>query len=63
MIINNVIKQTGSPFLHAKAEQQRGYIELLRGRYGGMKIVELPLFPYEIKGVERLQDIEKSLFE
>ena len=63
MIINNVIRESGSPFLHAKAEQQRGYIELLRDRYGGMKIVELPLFPYEIKGVERLQDIEKSLFE
>lgn len=63
LIINNVIKEVGSPFLHAKAEQQRGYIELLHDRYGRMKIVELPLFPYEIKGVERLQDIEGILFE
>jgi arsenite-transporting ATPase len=62
LIINNVINETDSPFLHAKAKQQRGYIELLRDRYGEMKIVELPLFPYEIKGMERLQDIGKSLF-
>jgi len=63
LIINNVIKDVSSSFLHTKAQQQRGYIELLRDRYGGMTIVELPLFPYEIKGVERLQGIEKSLFE
>ena len=63
LIINNVIKETGSPFLRAKAEQQREYIELLHDRYGELKIVELPLLPYEIKGVERLQDIRKSLFE
>jgi len=63
MIINNVIKDLGSPFLNAKAEQQKGYIELLHNRYGDMKIVELPLFPHEIKGVERLQDIEKILFK
>jgi anion-transporting ArsA/GET3 family ATPase len=63
LIINNVIKETDSPFLRAKAEQQRGYIELLHDRYGELKIVELPLLPYEIKGVERLQDIRKSLFE
>jgi len=62
LIINNVIREGDSPFLHAKAAQQKGYIELLHDKYGGMKIVELPLFPYEIKGVERLRDIEKSLF-
>ena len=62
LIINNVITDLGSEFLVTKAQQQRAYIELLHGRYHYMEIVELPMFPREIKGVERLKDIEKSLF-
>ena len=62
LIINNVITDSASEFLVTKAQQQRRYIELLYDRYHYMKIVELPMFPREIKGVERLKDIEKSLF-
>jgi arsenite-transporting ATPase len=64
LVINNVIKEvTGSSFLQSKAEQQKGYIELLYRRYQGLRIVELPLFPYEIKGIDGLKDIERSLFK
>jgi arsenite-transporting ATPase len=64
LVINNVIKEVAvSSFLQAKAEQQKGYIELLYSKYQGLKIVELPLFPHEIKGINRLKDIERSLFE
>jgi len=62
LIINNVIVAPTSEFLVTKAQQQRRYIELLRDRYHYVEIVELPMFPREIKGVERLKDIEKSLF-
>jgi len=63
LIINNVIKEVGgSEFLQAKADQQRPYIELLRARYTDMSIVEVPLFPHEIKGVARLHRVEESLF-
>ena len=63
LIINNVIVNSSSEFLLTKAQQQRRYIELLHDRYHYMKIVELPMFPREIKGVERLKDIEKCLFK
>lgn len=64
LVINNVIKEVaGSSFLQAKAEQQKGYIELLYSKYQGLRIVELPLFPHEIKGIDRLKDIERSLFK
>jgi arsenite-transporting ATPase len=63
LIINNVIMDSSSEFLLTKAQQQRQYIELLHDRYHYMEIFELPMFPHEIKGVERLKDIEKSLFE
>jgi arsenite-transporting ATPase len=64
LVINNVIKQAGeSGFLQAKATQQRGYIELLYSRYQGMKIIELPLFPHEVKGIDKLRQVEKNLFQ
>lgn len=63
LVINNVIKEVGdSSFLQAKAEQQKEYIDLLYRRYEGMRIVEVPLFPGEIKGIDRLKEVERSLF-
>jgi arsenite-transporting ATPase len=62
LIINNVVKNDDSEFLAVKAAQQRKYLDLLYERYSHLKIVELPMFPYEIKGLERLQEIEGSLF-
>ena len=63
LVINNVIKEAGkSSFLRAKADQQKEYLEHLYRQYQGMKIVEVPLFPHEIKGIERLREVERSLF-
>ena len=63
LIINNVIKDDGSEFLLTKAEQQREYIKILHDRYSDMKIVEIPMFPQEIKGMERLRNLGKYLLE
>lgn len=63
LIINNVIKDTSSEFLLTKAEQQRGYIEILHDSYPNVEMVELPMFPREIKGVDRLKDIQRNLFK
>ena len=63
LVINNVIKDTSSGFLMTKAEQQRRYIELLHERYEHIKVTELPMFPHEIKGIDTLTDIKKSLFD
>ena len=62
LIINNVIMDTSSEFLATKAQQQRQYIGLLHERYHYMDIVELPMFPCEIKGLDRLKEIERYLF-
>jgi len=63
LIINNVIKDESSEFLLAKAEQQREYIKILHDRYTDMKIVEVPMFPHEIKGMERLRSLGNYLTE
>lgn len=63
LVINNVIKEIGdSDFLRAKAEQQQTYIEHLYRTCSNMRIVEVPLFPHEIKGVDRLRKVAVSLF-
>lgn len=63
LIINNIIKDEGSEFLLTKAEQQREYIKFLHDRYSGMKIVEIPMFPQEIRGMEKLRALGKYLLE
>jgi len=62
LIINNVVKTEGSDFLLTKARQQKNYLELIYDRYSDLPIIELPMFPYELKGLERLREVEKILF-
>jgi arsenite-transporting ATPase len=63
LIVNNVIKEIGnSPFLKSRSDQQQPYLDRLYGKYSHLQIVEVPLFPHEIKGVDRLRLVEKHLF-
>jgi arsenite-transporting ATPase len=54
MVVNNVVKDETSAFLREKARQQRAY--------PGLDIIELEMFPREIKGLGRLGEVEKRLF-
>jgi len=62
LIINNVVREKDSAFLLTRAEQQKKYIEAIHDSYSDLEIVELPMFPYELKGIARLKEIEKTLF-
>jgi arsenite-transporting ATPase len=62
LIINNVVKDESSDFLRTKARQQKVYRELIYSRYSDFQIIELPLFPYEVKGLDRLREVENLLF-
>ncbi|MFC2044858.1 ArsA family ATPase [Chloroflexota bacterium] len=63
LVINNIINEMeDSAFLRAKATQQKKHIELIRHRYQRMKIIELPLFPHEIKGIDKLKEVERRIF-
>ncbi len=63
LIINNVVKTEDSDFLLTKAKQQKGYLEVIHDKYSDLPIVELPLFPYELKGLNRLKEVERILFQ
>jgi arsenite-transporting ATPase len=62
IIINNVVKIEDSLFLQTKANQQRPYLKQIHEKYSRLKITELPLFPQEIKGIEKLKELSKILF-
>jgi arsenite-transporting ATPase len=63
LIINNVIIEKSAEFLITKAKQQRQYIEMLQRRYPNLEKIELPMFPLEIKGMDRLYDISRYLYK
>ncbi len=63
LIINHVITDPDSDFLRARQAMQASYIQLLHQEYNGqLEIIQVPEFPYEVKGVERLKLVEKVLF-
>jgi arsenite-transporting ATPase len=62
LVINNVVKAEDSEFLSARASQQKGYLEHIYGKYSHLEIVELPMFPYEVRGVDRLREAGRILF-
>jgi arsenite-transporting ATPase len=61
LMINNVVQAADSPFLEQKRQQQRPHLERLHERYGHLPIVEIPLFPQEIRGAERLRAVGRLL--
>lgn len=56
LIVNNVVAAPDSPFLEQKAAQQQGHLQRLRQRYA-LPITEVPLFPREIQGIDRLRQV------
>lgn len=62
LVVNNVINTIDSEFLQTKAQQQGVYLKRIYNDYSEIDIVELPMFPYELKGIDRLREIEDVLF-
>jgi arsenite-transporting ATPase len=63
LIVNNIIVQADSDFLHRRQAMQRPYLDMLAVEYGGeMAITHLPLFADEMKGTDRLRKLEELLY-
>lgn len=63
LIVNDVIREPDCEFHRQRWEMQQRYIRQLREELDdGLTLVELPLLPYEVKGVERLAEVEGHLF-
>jgi len=64
LIVNYVITEADCEFHRIRKEMQQHYIQLLRELYAHrIQLIELPLMPHEIKGVDRIQKISEILFD
>lgn len=63
LVVNHVIAEGDCPFHRQRQLMQRPYLDLLAAKYGGrLAITHVPLFANEIKGVNRLRELETALF-
>ncbi len=63
LIINHCIEQADCDFHRARKGMQTHYIRVLTEEYGErLRLILLPLFPYEIKGTERIEKASGILF-
>ncbi len=64
LIVNYVIEKADCEFHRIRSEMQKGYIKLLTDQYAPrIQLIQTPLFPHEIKGVERIRRISEILFQ
>jgi arsenite-transporting ATPase len=64
LIVNYVIQEADCNFHKMRKEMQQHYIKILKDLYSHrIRLIELPLMPYEIKGVERINKISEILFK
>jgi arsenite-transporting ATPase len=64
LIVNYVIQKADCEFHKIRSQMQQDYIKILKDQYSHrIKLIETPLFPQEIKGVERIGRISEILFK
>jgi arsenite-transporting ATPase len=64
LIINYVIHEADCNFHKIRKEMQQGYIKILKDQYSHrIRMIEVPLLPHEVKGVERIGKISEFLFK
>ena len=63
ILINMVLPKTGCNFCEAKREEQIKVIqEISKERSSQYCISQLPLFPYQVKGIDRLKDFANKIY-
>jgi arsenite-transporting ATPase len=64
LIVNYVIQEADCNFHKIRKEMQQNYIQILEKQYSPrIELIELPLMPLEIKGVERIHRVSEILFK
>jgi arsenite-transporting ATPase len=64
LIVNYVIQKADCEFHRIRSEMQQSYIKMLGDQYSRrIQLIQTPLFPQEIKGVEKIQRISDILFQ
>jgi len=62
IVVNNVMISDGCDFCRKRKEGQLPYLEIITNDFRNLNMVEVPMFPNEIKGIEALNQLRKHLF-
>ncbi len=63
LIVNNLVREADCAFHRDRQKMQQEYLGRLRRAYGHrLDLVEIPLFPHEITGVARINQLTRILF-
>jgi arsenite-transporting ATPase len=63
LIVNNLVQEADCDFHRQRQAMHRKYLKELRDQYGKrMALIEIPLLPYEVRGVKRIAQIAEVLF-
>ena len=63
LIVNNLVQEADCDFHRQRQAMQRKYLKALSAQYGKrMTLIEVPLFPYEVRGVKRIAQVAKVIF-
>jgi arsenite-transporting ATPase len=63
LIVNYVIQEADCEFHRLRRDMQQHYMDILKDQYADrIQLIEVPLSPHEIKGVEKIQRVSDILF-
>ncbi len=63
LIVNNLVLEADCDFHRQRQAMQRKYLKMLKDSYGRrMRLIEVPLLPYEVRGVKRIAQVAEILF-
>jgi arsenite-transporting ATPase len=62
MVINNVVESDGCKFCREKRKEQDRYINLIKGKFNGLKTTIVSSSSHEVKGLKALADFKYQLF-
>jgi arsenite-transporting ATPase len=63
LIVNHVVMEADCDFHRQRKAMQRKYLTMLGDKYGRrMSLMEVPLLPYEVRGVKRIAQMSEILF-
>jgi len=62
IVANGILSGSDNDFLRSRGEMQQKYLSMLRDEYGADAIVQVPLFPCEVRGVEQLKEVASVFF-
>ena len=62
LIVNRVVQSGTCPICSASQQAQQANLDDIRKRFKALDLIMMPLFPYEIRGEQRLIEYARALF-